>query len=57
MTIMNKITNARQCLQVLMAKEAKAVDEGQRLQARNSRIEMQMHLSELHRARREENKK
>lgn len=57
MTIMNKIANARQCLQVLMAKEAKAVDEGQRLQARNSRIEMQMHLSELHRARREENKK
>lgn len=57
MSIMDKITNARQCLQVLMAKEAKAVDESQRLQARNSRLEMQMHLSELHRARREENKK
>ena len=57
MTIMDKITNARKCLQVLMAKEAKAVDESQRLQARNSRLEMQMHLSELHRARREENKK
>ncbi len=57
MTIMDKITNARKCLQVLMAKEAKAVDESQRLQARNSRHEMQMHLSELHRARREENKK
>ena len=57
MTIMDKITNARQCLQVLMAKEAKAADEGQRLQARNSRLEMQMHLSELHRRVREENKK
>lgn len=57
MTIMDKITNACQCLQVLMSKETKAVDERQRVQARNSRLEMQMHLSELHRARREENKK
>lgn len=57
MTIMDKITNARKCLQVLMDKEAKAIDESQRLQARNSRHEMQMHLSQLHRARREENKK
>ena len=57
MTIMDKITNARQCLQVLMTRESNATDMHQRTKARNARLEMQMHLSELHRARREENKK
>ena len=57
MTIMDKITNARQCLQLLMTKESNAVDVHQRMQARNSRLEMQKHLSELHRLRREQNKK
>lgn len=57
MSILTKIENARACLQVLMAKEANACDEVSRVKARTSRYEMQMHLSNLHRERREANKK
>ena len=57
MSIIEKIENARQCLQLLNAREAKAIDAEQQLQARNSRLEMQKHLSDLHRARRDANSK
>ena len=57
MTIIDKITNARQCLQLLISKEANAVNKEQEMKARNSRLEMQKHLSDLHRARRESNLK
>lgn len=57
MSIIEKIENARQCLQLLNAREANAVDVEQQVKARTARLEMQKHLSELHRARREQNKK
>ena len=57
MSIIEKIENARQCLQLLNAREANAVDVEQQMKARTSRLEMQKHLSDLHRSRRESNSK
>lgn len=54
MSIYDKINSARACLKMLIKRESNAVDEQSLAKARQSRHEMQKHLSNLHRKVREE---